>query len=63
MYKGQVYKFSGNTGSIRPNEFGQTREDILFKNTDKKFSIGDKVVFTYESRNGRCWVTSLDHDT
>jgi hypothetical protein len=63
MFKGQVYKFTGNTGSIRPKEFGKSRQDVLFKNTEKKFKIGDKVLFTYELQNGRCWAVVLEHDT
>ena len=30
---------------------------------NNSFKIGDKVLFTYELQNGRCWAVVLEHDT
>ena len=40
---GQVFKFVGIKGLIRPDKFGQTRRDVLFNKNDYDFKIGDLV--------------------
>ena len=57
--KGQVYKFIGIHGLIRPDEWGQNRTDILFKRKEHKLVIGDKVEFEPIEHNGRKYAENL----
>ena len=58
MKKGLVYKYLGNRGLIRPDEFALVRKDVIFeKTTDIK--VGDRVEYMYEERNGRRYATEI----
>ena len=50
---GQVYKFIGIYGLIRPDEWGQNRTDVLFKKKEHKLVIGDRVEYEAIDHNGR----------
>lgn len=52
---GQIYKFIGKTAIIRPDEFGQSRTDVIFdKNeTGQNWKIGDKIEYEQLLKNGR----------
>ena len=53
IVSGQVYKFVGIHGLIRPDEWGQNRNDVLFKKKEYKLAIGDRVEYETVERNGR----------
>ena len=57
--QGQVYKFTGIYGHIRPDNFGATRRDILFKKNEHKLKLGDRVRFDHEEKNGRRFAKNL----
>ena len=47
---GQIYKFVGNKGVIRPDKFGQVRKDVLFNKT----SVGphtDKIEYVINGKS------------
>ena len=58
--KGQVYKFTGIYGHIRPDNFGATRRDILFKKHEHKLKIGDRVIYDHVEKNGRRYAEKLN---
>ena len=58
-HTGQVYKFIGLKGLIRPDEWGQTRIDVLFNKNEHNFKIGDRVVYTQTDKNGRRHVATI----
>jgi hypothetical protein len=53
QYKGQVYKFTGIYGHIRPDEWRQNRTDVIFKKHENKLKIGDRVTYEQIEINGR----------
>lgn len=57
---GTVYKFTGQTGHIRANEWTDSRKDVLFKKTIHNLKLGDKVKYEYQEKNGRRHVTALE---
>jgi len=50
---GQVYKFIGIHGLIRPDEWGQNRTDVLFKKVEHDLKLGDRVEYEPVEKNGR----------
>jgi hypothetical protein len=52
---GQIYKFIGNTGLIRPDEFGQSRTDVIFNKTESTelWKIGDRIEYEQVLKGGR----------
>jgi hypothetical protein len=56
---GQVYKFTGIYGHIRPDTWGQTRQDVLFKKSDEQLKIGDKIVYEQFEKNGRRFAKNI----
>ena len=50
---GQVYKFIGIHGLIRPDEWGQNRVAVLLKKKEHKLVIGDRVEYETIEKNGR----------
>ena len=42
---GQVYKFIGIHGLIRPDEWGQNRIDVLFRKREYDLKLGDRVEY------------------
>jgi len=42
MKTGQIFKYTGSNAIVRPDEFGQTRRDVVIKNGRKKYAIGDR---------------------
>lgn len=50
---GQVYKFIGIHGLIRPDEWGQNRHDVLFKKKEHKLVLGDRVEYEPVEKHGR----------
>ena len=60
--KGQVFKFIGAYGLIRPDAWGQTRRDVLFNKKDYNFKLGDRVLFNFEEKNGRRFATNLENE-
>ena len=53
IVQGQVFKFVGIMGLIRPDEMGQNRVDVLFKKREYNLKIGDRVEFEPVLKNGR----------
>lgn len=53
IVQGQVYKFVGIHGLIRPDEWGQNRSDVLFRKKEHKLVIGDRVEYETVEKNGR----------
>lgn len=53
IHTGQIYKFTGIYGHIRPDTWGQTRQDVLFKKHNNNLKIGDKISYEQEEINGR----------
>ena len=60
---GQVFKFVGIKGLIRPDKFGQTRRDVLFNKNDYDFKIGDLVEYEPMEKLGRVHALDLKHRT
>ena len=60
--KGQVFKFIGTYGLIRPDEWGQTRRDVLFNKKDYNLKLGDRVLFDSEEKNGRRFAINLENE-
>jgi hypothetical protein len=58
-HTGQVYKFIGLKGLIRPDSWGQTRIDVLFNKHEHNFKIGDRVIYTQVEKNGRRHVATI----
>ena len=50
---GQVYKFIGIHGLIRPDEWGQNRIDVLFRKREYDLKLGDRVEYEPVEKNGR----------
>lgn len=52
---GQIYKFIGKTALIRPDEFGQSRIDVIFDKNESQQSwkIGDRIQYEQLLKNGR----------
>lgn len=52
---GQIYKFVGKTVVIRPDEFGQSRIDVIFDKNESQqtWKIGDRVQYEQLLKNGR----------
>ena len=50
---GQVYKFIGIHGLIRPDEWGQNRTDVLFRKKEHDLKLGDRVEYESVEKNGR----------
>ena len=59
IFKGQVYKFSGVYGLIRPDDWGQTRQDVLFKKSENTLKIGDRIQYEQEEKNGRRYAKNI----
>jgi len=59
IVKGQVYKFIGIHGLIRPDEWGQNRIDVLFKKKEHQLNIGDRVEYEPVEKNGRKFAENL----
>ena len=59
IYKGQVYKFVGLKGVIRPDEFGQTRMDVLFNKHSENLRIGDRVEYEQIEKNNRKYAQNI----
>jgi len=53
IHKGQVYKFTGIYGHIKPDNWGQNRQDVLFKKQENKLKLGDKISYEQVEINGR----------
>jgi hypothetical protein len=56
---GQVYKFVGTKGVIRPDSFGQYRRDVLFDKRENDLIIGDRVVYEHMEKNSRRYAFNL----
>lgn len=52
-HKGQVYRFVGVHGLIRPDEWGIARKDVLFNRKDYDIKLGDRVVYEHYESKGR----------
>lgn len=52
---GQIYKFIGKTAIIRPDEFGQSRTDVIFDKNETQidWKIGDRIEYEQLLKNGR----------
>jgi hypothetical protein len=59
LEKGQVYKFTGIWGHIRPDTWGQTRMDVLFKRNEHKLVLGDHVQYDLAEKNERKYAENL----
>ena len=59
IYTGQVYKFVGIKGVIRPDAFGQTRIDVLFDKNKESFKIGDRVEYEQLTKNNRRYAKNI----
>lgn len=59
IHSGQVYKFTGLYGHIRPNTWGQTRQDVLFKKQENNLIIGDRVEYEQVEINGRKYAQDI----
>lgn len=59
-HSGTVYKFTGNIGHIRANEWTDSRKDVLFKKTEYDLKLGDKVNYMFQETNGRRHVIELE---
>lgn len=58
-HTGQIYKFTGKTGIIRPDTFGQSRKDVLFNKHEHTLKLGDRVSYDEEEKNGRKYAVNL----
>jgi hypothetical protein len=58
-HTGQVYKFIGLKGLIRPDTWKYTRRDILFTKAEFDLKIGDKVTYDCYEENGRMYALNL----
>ena len=56
---GQVYKFIGPRGLIRPDEWGQNRHDVLFNKIEHRLVLGDRVEYEPVDKNGRKFAEKL----
>ena len=56
---GQIYKFVGNKGVIRPDKFGQVRKDVLFNKSEHTLIIGDRVEYEHLESKGRIYAINL----
>ena len=59
IYTGQVYKFVGTKGVIRPDAFGQTRVDVLFEKDKESLKIGDRVEYEQLTKNNRRYAKNI----
>jgi len=59
IYKGQVYKFAGKWGVIRPDAFGQVRVDVLFDKNQHQFVIGERVEYEQIEKNNRKYAEKI----
>jgi len=59
IYTGQVYKFVGIKGVIRPDAFGQTRIDVLFDKNKESLKIGDRVEYEQLTKNNRRYAKNI----
>lgn len=59
IYKGQVYKFLGKWGIIRPDKFGQTRMDVLFDKNINQLVIGDRIEYEQIEKNNRRYAENI----
>ena len=59
LEKGQVYKFTGIWGHIKPDTWGQNRVDVLFKRNEHKLIIGDHVQYDLTERKERKYAENL----
>ena len=59
MKTGQIFKYSGSNAIVRPDEFGQTRRDIVIKNGRKEYAIGDRIEYYVVEKNGRSFATDI----
>jgi|TARA_B100000035_G_scaffold246107_1_gene214785 hypothetical protein len=58
-HKGQVYKFVGVKGVIRPDKFGQVRVDVLFDRHKENLVIGDKIEYEQVEKNRRKYAENI----
>jgi len=58
-YKGQVYKFTGKWGVVRPDAFGQVRVDVLFDKNQHKLIIGDRIEYEQIEKNNRRYAENI----
>lgn len=58
---GQIYKFIGKTALIRPDEFGQSRMDVIFDKNEstQTWKIGDRIQYEQVQKNGRRHATNV----
>ena len=59
-HKGQVYKFVGIKGVIRPDAFGQVRVDVLFDRHKENLRIGDRVEYEQVEKNNRKYAEKIE---
>lgn len=61
MAVGTVYKYNKNRkfSVIRPKEWKIQRQDVLFESTQYAFSLGDRVEYDVEYRNGKGYATNI----
>jgi hypothetical protein len=59
IYTGQVYKFVGIRGVIRPDAFGQTRIDVLFDKNKESLKLGDRVEYEQLTKNNRRYAKNI----
>ena len=59
IHKGQVYKFVGLYGLIRPNEWFQTRTDVMFNKKEHNLKLGDIVEYEQIDKSGRRHAVNL----
>tara|TARA_R110000796_G_scaffold143706_2_gene260364 strand:+ start:3507 stop:3704 length:198 start_codon:yes stop_codon:yes gene_type:complete len=58
-HTGQIYKFTGPIGLIRPDTFGQSRRDVLFNKHEHDLKIGDRVSYDHFEKNQRRYADNL----
>ena len=61
-HKGQVYKITGIYGHIRPDDWGQTRQDVLFKKSEEKLVIGNRISYEHFEKGGRRFAKNIQKD-
>ena len=61
MATGTVYKYNKNRkfSIIRPKEWKIQRQDVLFESAQYSFSLGDKVEYDVEYRNGKGYASNI----
>ena len=61
-HKGQVYKFTGIYGHIRPDDWGQNRQDVLFKKAEETLIIGNRITYEQYDKSGRRFAKNIQKD-